>query len=141
LVKKYLKHFPYIIFCLALFGTLGSLFASEIMKLPPCVLCWYQRIALYPIVTIAAVGIILKDKNLPLYILPLSIIGWLISLYHNLLYFGVIPEAIAPCVNGVPCTQRLIQIFGFIDIPLASFITFTLINVCTIIYFKYYKTK
>jgi disulfide bond formation protein DsbB len=138
-VKKYFPYLPYVIFSLALFGTVGSLFASEIMHLPPCVLCWYQRICMYPMVVIGAVGILKKDKNFLLYILPLGIIGWLYALYHNLLYFGIIPEAVAPCQNGVSCTAKLFQIFGFIDIPLGSFFIFTLINVCTIIYLKYRK--
>lgn len=139
-MKKYIKYLPYLILCLALFGTVGSLFASEVLHLPPCVLCWYQRIAMYPIVTIAAVGILLKDKNLPLYVLPLSIAGLLISIYHNLLYYKIIPEAIAPCVQGTPCTAKLLVILG-LDIPQGAFILWTLITLCTIIYLKNTKSR
>ena len=79
------KYILYLAFLQALIATLGSLFFSEILKFPPCVLCWYQRIAMYPLVLILAMGILKKDKNLPLYVLPLSIIGMLIGVYHNLL--------------------------------------------------------
>lgn len=92
---------------------------------------------MYPIIPITAVGILRKDKHAPLYILPLSIAGWLIALYHNLLYYRILPEAIAPCQAGVSCTRQLLQIFGFIDIPLGSLIAFTIINICTIIYLKH----
>lgn len=135
-MKKYIQYLPYIILIIALVSTLLSIYFSEIMKLAPCVLCWIQRIAMYPLVAISIVGILKKDKNLPLYILPLSLFGWGVSIYHNLLYYNVIPEAIAPCTQGVSCTQKLIQMFGFIDIPLGSFLAFTLINICTIIYLK-----
>src|SRR5688572_30309674 len=110
-VKQYL---PYLIFSVALFGTVGSLFASEILKLPPCDLCWWQRIFMYPLVPITIVGILLKDKNLPLYVLPIVVTGWLISVYHNLLYYNIIAEPIAPCRSGISCTDQLIQLFGFI---------------------------
>jgi disulfide bond formation protein DsbB len=140
-MKKYLKYLPYVILITALLSTLTSLYFSEILKLAPCVLCWSLRIAMFPLVPISVVGILKKDKNLPLYILPLSIGGWLISLYHNLLYYHIIPEAIAPCQQGVSCTQKLLDIFGFIDIPQGAFLAFTFINLCTIIYLKSLKKK
>lgn len=125
---------PYIAWTQALIATFGSLYFSEVMHLPPCVLCWYQRIFMYPIVLIAAVGIIRRDKALSTYILPLSITGWLISLYHNLLYYKIIPESITPCQLGVSCTTRQIEWLGFITIPLLSFLAFTAINACFILY-------
>lgn len=135
-MKKLLFYLPYVILLIALGGTLASLYFSEILHLVPCTLCWYQRIAMYPLVPVAVVGILLKDKNLPLYVLPLAGIGWIIALYHNLLYYKVIPEPIIPCQAGVSCTQKLVQIFGFIDIPLGSFITFTFILICSIMLLK-----
>ncbi len=138
-MKKLLIYLPYAILLLALVGLLGSLYFSEIVHLVPCTLCWYQRIAMYPIVPIAVVGILLKDKNLPLYVLPLAVSGWIIALYHNLLYYKIIPEPIIPCQAGVSCTQKLVQIFGFIDIPLGSFITFTFILICSIMLLKLHR--
>ena len=112
----------------------GSLFFSEVMKLPPCVLCWYQRICMYPLVLLLAVGIFLKDKKVVFYTLPLAVIGWSIALYHNLLYYHVIPESYAPCQNGVSCTTKLITWFGFVTIPLLSFMAFTIIIACLVFY-------
>jgi len=140
-MKHSTRYLPYVIFAIALLSSILSLYFSEIMKLTPCILCWYQRVFMYPLAIIAAVGIFKKDKNFLLYVLPLAGIGWLISIYHNLLYYGIIPEAIAPCTVGVSCTQKLLQIFGFIDIPLGSFLAFTFILLCTIIYLKSQKKK
>src|SRR5579864_5425272 len=104
-VKKYLnKNVLYIAWVQSLLAMLGSLYFSEIKKFPPCILCWYQRILMYPLVLIIAVGILRKDKNLPHYVLPLSAIGTIIAVYHNLLYMNIIPESLAPCVAGVSCT-------------------------------------
>lgn len=129
----------YIAWLQVLSGMLISLYFSEIMKLSPCVLCWYQRIALYPLVAIIPVGILKKDKNLPLYVLPLSIVGMIIALYHNLLYYGIIPERIAPCTFGISCTTKLIEWFGFITIPMMSLTAFILITICMFIYRKAQK--
>jgi len=140
MIQRYGKYIPYFLFAVTLIATLVSLFFSEVMKLPACTLCWYQRIAMYPLVIIISVAIIKKDlNNLIYYVLPISIIGWLIALYQNLLYYNIIPESIAPCTSGVPCTTKFIQLFGFIDIPLGSFLTFTFIIICTIILFKIQK--
>lgn len=111
-------------------ATLGSLFFSEIMKLPPCVLCWYQRIAMYPLVWILAVGLVKKDWLIKTYALPISLTGLAVSLYHNLLYYKLIPESITPCTSGVSCTSKQIEWLGFITIPLLSLTAFTLITIC-----------
>ena len=133
------KYVPYLAFVQAIVATLGSLFFSEVMKLPPCVLCWYQRILMYPLVAIIAVGILRRDRGLPLYVLPLSILGWLIALYHNLLYYKILPESVAPCTMGISCTTKQIEWLGFITIPLMSFVAFTVITICMLLYYRYNK--
>lgn len=125
----------------AVIATLGSLFFSEIMHYTPCVLCWYQRIGMYPLVAIILVGMIRKSRDIAYYVLPLSIIGEIIALYHNLIYYHVISENFVPCVQGVSCTTRFFAWFGFITIPLLSLIAFTVINVCMIVYLKMTTAK
>lgn len=125
---------PYLAWIIALVATVGSLFFSEVMELPPCVLCWYQRIAMYPLVLIIGTGIILRDNRLKIYALPLCLIGLVISFYHNLLYYGIIPESITPCTAGVSCTSRQIEWLGFITIPLMALTSFVVITVILIIY-------
>ncbi len=135
-MKLVQKSILYIPFALSLISTLGSLYFSEILHFPPCVLCWYQRIAMYPLVPILALGIYFKDKKLPYYVLPLSISGLLIAIYHNLLYYKILPESAAPCIMGVSCTTKYIEWFGFITIPFLSFIAFLIITICMIGYVK-----
>lgn len=113
---------------IATLSTVGSLYFSEILKLPPCILCWYQRIMMYPLVIILLIGLIKKDKYLAYLVLPFAILGVIISGYHNLLYYGLIPESITPCTQGVSCTTKQIEILGFITIPLLSLVSFTTIT-------------
>ena len=85
---------------------------------------------MYPLVVVLAVGIIRKDIHARFYALPLTIGGLLIAVYHNLLYYHIIPESISPCVQGVSCTSRQIEWLGFITIPLLSLGAFTVISGC-----------
>ena len=116
------------IWLIALLSMLGSLFFSEVMKLPPCVLCWYQRICIYPLVVTVLVGMQRKDNNFVYYSWPLAAIGLLTAVYQNLLYYGIIPESISPCSEGVSCTERQIEWLGFITIPLMSLLALIVMN-------------
>lgn len=108
-------------------STTGSLFFSYVMEFAPCVLCWYQRICLFPLVIILAVGLFPFDASVVKYALPLAIAGWLTAAYHNLLYAGIIPESIQPCTQGVSCTEEYIDLFGFLTIPMLSLLSFSTI--------------
>lgn len=123
----------------ALVATAGSLYFSEVMKLVPCVLCWYQRICMYPLVLLLAVGILIKDKKVVFYTLPLATIGFSISLYHNLLYYHILTPNLTPCINGVACTTKLITWGGFISIPLLSLTAFTIIIATELLFIRYNK--
>ncbi len=108
-------------------SSLGSLFFSEIMELPPCILCWYQRVFLFPLVFIFSTGLFSCDSSVVRYSLPLAVAGWLVALYHNLLYTGIIPESIQPCSKGVSCTDDALGLFGFVTIPMLSLFAFSLL--------------
>ena len=112
---------------LACFSAMGSLFFSEVMEFPPCVLCWYQRIAMYPLVFIFFVGAFQPAKYVIRFSLPLVVIGWIIALYHNLLHYEIVPESASPCLEGVSCSTVYINWLGFITIPMLSFISFSLL--------------
>jgi disulfide bond formation protein DsbB len=124
----------YVAWTQALVATGGSLYFSEVMHFPPCALCWYQRIMMYPLVLILAAGILLRDPRLRVYVLPVSGLGLLIALYHNLLTYNVIPTEIVPCSAGVSCLTRWINWFGFVTIPLLSLTAFAVITLCMIFY-------
>lgn len=108
-------------------STLGSLFFSHVMEFAPCVLCWYQRMCLFPLVIILATGLFPFDKRVVNYALPLAIAGWLTAFYHNLLYSGIIPQDMQPCSQGVSCTEKYIDLFGFLTIPMLSLLGFSVI--------------
>ncbi len=110
-------------------ATMGSLFFSEIMDVPVCLLCWYQRIAMYPLVLILALGLFPFDPKVVRYAGALVVPGWLVSLFQVLLVAGIIPESAQPCVQGIPCSETHIALLGFLNIPTLSLLTFTLIGI------------
>lgn len=118
---------------LACVSTLGSLFLSEVMGYPPCILCWYQRILMYPLVILLPIGLFPFDRNIVRYAAPLSMLGVLIAAFHLLLVAGYIPESIKPCVQGIPCSEVQVQWFGFVTIPLLSALSFLLITAMLIL--------
>jgi len=126
----------YLAWITALAATLGSLYFQYVQGFPPCILCWYQRIAMYPLVLLIPIGLARKDTNLPLYVLPLSIIGGGIAVYHNLLYYKIIPESLAPCIQGISCTTKFIEWGGFITIPLLSLTAFIVVTILMIVTWK-----
>lgn len=121
---------------IAFVAMLGSLFFSEILKFPPCVLCWYQRIAIYPLVILLGVAITKNKKDVLDYVYPLTYIGLIIALYQNLLYYKILPESNAPCTFGVSCTTKYIEYFGFITIPLLSLVAFIFLLILFFLYKK-----
>lgn len=113
---------------IASISTLGALFFSEIMELPPCVLCWYQRIFMFPLVLILPLGLFPYDAKVIRYALPLTLAGWAIACFQVLLVAGLIPEGLKPCAQGVPCSEVQIQWLGFVNIPVLSFIAFSVMT-------------
>ncbi len=113
----------------ALVATASALFLGEVMGKTPCVLCWYQRIAMFPLVVVLGVGLLDADARSTRYAWPLAAAGWAIALYHSLLFWGVVSEALAPCSQGASCADADVQVAGVVPIPLLSLIAFTAIAV------------
>ena len=74
----------------------------------------------------------MRDQRMRYYALPICLGGLSISIYHNLLYYGVIPESIGPCMKGISCTTRQIEWLGFITIPLMALAAFLGIAACLV---------
>jgi disulfide bond formation protein DsbB len=106
----------------------GSLFFSEVMALPPCVLCWYQRILMYPQTLLLYMSILRKEPVLKPYLLALNVIGASIATYHYALQ--KFPQTlIAPCtVVGASesCIKGYSFYFGYISIPFMALTAFIL---------------
>jgi len=115
----------FICWLVASISTLGSLFFSEILEFPPCMLCWYQRIFMFPLVIILLVGLFPLDISVVKFALPLALAGWFVAFYHNLLYSGIIPESLQPCSQGVSCKEVNLDLFGFLTIPTLSLMAFS----------------
>lgn len=120
-------------FLVALSATLGSLFFGEVLGYPPCTLCWYQRICMYPLVILFGSAIWSGDRGYLKSSFPLVLIGFAIASYHLLLYYGWIPDSITPCSQGVSCTTKQIEVFGFLTIPLMSWLSFSALTVLGLI--------
>ncbi len=104
----------------------GSLFLSEVAHLTPCSLCWYQRIAMYPLVLILGIAAIRKDCSVWRYALPLALVGLAIAIYHVTIQW--LPNLdIGACTTGAPCTGRYVTVFGFVSIPTMAGAAFLLI--------------
>ena len=115
-------------FGVALVATLGSLYLSEIANFPPCRLCWYQRIAMYPLVPILAMAIWRRDAGVRFYAIPLALIGGLISTYHVLLErYPSLESGVCEATN--PCTLIWVRRFGYLTIPTMALSAFALIAV------------
>ncbi|MFQ5808233.1 MAG: disulfide oxidoreductase [Armatimonadota bacterium] len=125
----------------ALAATAGSLYFSEVRDFVPCMLCWYQRILMYPLVVIIAVGIVRRDSGLYWTVLPLSLAGACVAIYHNLVQQGVISEAIISCQFGVSCQLKWIEWLGFITIPMMSLTAFAVITILMTIYAASWAVK
>lgn len=121
---------------IATISVLGSLFFSQVMEYAPCELCWYQRISLFPLMLILAVGLFPFDRSVLKYAVPLAGIGWVFAAYHNLLYYGVISRELSPCSQGISCTERYITLFGIFSIPMLSLVSFSLITLLLLTLFK-----
>ncbi len=109
---------------IALVSTLGSLFFSEVMGLVPCVLCWYQRILIFPLSLILLLGLFPLDKSIIKYSLPFAVLGLLFTVYHLFLFYGFIPEDLKPCTQGIPCDDDSMILFDVLPIPWLSLLAF-----------------
>lgn len=123
---------------IAMTALFGSLFFSEVMGLKPCVLCWYQRIFIYPLAVLFLIGMFPLDRSVVRYTLPLAVIGLGFGIYHYLLYSGYIPESLQPCSEDLSCAEISLELMGFITIPMLSILSYSAIITLLLIYRKRY---
>ncbi len=113
----------------ALISTLSALFIGEIMGQMPCLLCWYQRIFMFPLAIILIIALYRSDIGVWLYGLPMAIGGLGFAFYHSGLYGGLIPKPIVPCSqDGPSCTDTNMTIFS-LPLPYLSVLAFLAIVV------------
>ncbi|MEQ9569919.1 MAG: disulfide bond formation protein B [Longimicrobiales bacterium] len=110
----------------ALVAMLGSLYLSDGVGFTPCLLCWYQRIAMYPLVVVGGVAALTRDPAGWRYGLPLAVVGLIVAAYHVALQFQPALDIVS-CDAGAPCTGRYVLVFGFVSIPVLAGAAFLLI--------------
>jgi hypothetical protein len=113
-------------FVVAALATIGSLFFSEVAHFEPCRLCWYQRIAMYPLVVILGIAAWRRDPGVRRYAAPVAVIGALIATYHYALEWLPWLDSGA-CSASTPCTIIWFREFGFISLPYLALSAFLLI--------------
>ena len=110
----------------AALATVGSLFFSEVAKFTPCTLCWYQRIAMYPLVVILGVALVRREHRAPTGSATLAVVGALIAAYHVTLEW--IPSLdTGACAVTAPCTLVWFRAFGVFSMPTLALTAFLLI--------------
>ncbi|MCP3741683.1 disulfide oxidoreductase [Rossellomorea sp. BNER] len=135
-MDKKIENYLFLSWATALIATLGSLYFSEIKLYEPCVLCWYQRIFMYPMAILLGVAAARKDASIAIYSLILSGIGGLISIYHYSIQKVSLFAEQAPACGRVPCTGEYINWMGFVTIPFLALLAFIIIFVTSIIILK-----
>lgn len=115
-----------LVLVVALVATLGSLYLSEVAHFQPCKLCWYQRIAMYPIALLLGVAVVRRDPGVRPYALALALVGLPISVYHYLVERFPGLEATG-CDPANPCSIVWVWRFHYISIPLMAASAFALI--------------
>ncbi len=120
-------HYRELIFVQAFLATAGSLYYSNVMGYAPCRMCWFQRIFMYPLVALSGVSIFLEKKDLGDYVIPMSLIGLPIAVYHYAIQ-RVDQFTSAGCsVTAVSCSTEYTFHFGYITIPMMAATAFLVI--------------
>ncbi|MDX1766082.1 MAG: disulfide bond formation protein B [Candidatus Saccharimonadales bacterium] len=132
-LKSVDKNLILLAFIVALGSTLASMVLSEVVELPPCDLCWWQRVLMFPLPLTLGAAVLTRDKNGFVYSLPLAVAGAALSFYHSLLQWGVISEEVTTCsLNGPSCGEPEILWLGFLTIPFGAFLSFAAISLLLI---------
>lgn len=119
----------------------GSLYFSEIRQYEPCLLCWYQRILMYPFALILGIAVVKKDYKISFYTMIMSAVGGLISLYHYSLQKVPFMADNAVTCGRVPCTGQYINWLGFITIPFLALTAFIIIFSLSLVVWKKSKEE
>lgn len=137
----FVKYSKWLILISSFMAIVGSLIYSEIFKFEPCVLCWWQRIFIYPIFVIALVSILKKDKNPFQYINPLTWLALATCLYHNYLIIIADKKDAFLCDPGTAgsCGDRYVEFFSVIDIPFMALAIILFILILSFVSLKHFK--
>ncbi|MDO8775503.1 MAG: disulfide bond formation protein B [Burkholderiaceae bacterium] len=117
-------------------ATASALFIGEVMEMAPCVLCWYQRIFMFPLAVVLGISCYSDDRRGAIYGLALALGGVMVAAYHTLLIAGFVSKAWIPCGSGVSCTEQKLEILNGLQIPWLSLTAFLTITLLLFVYIK-----
>jgi disulfide bond formation protein DsbB len=115
---------------IAAVSTGGSLLLSEVAGYVPCTLCWYQRIAMYPLVVVLGVAAVRSDRHVWRTAVPIAALGALISSWHIAIERR--PALGGVCDPAAPCSLKWVEEFGLLTLPTMALIAFVAITVLTL---------
>lgn len=116
---------PVLAALVAVGATAGSLYFSEVADFVPCELCWFQRIAMYPLAVILPMAAVRRDTDVLRYVLVLAGLGLAVSAYH--IQLQAFPEQSSFCEVANPCSASWVEGLGFATIPMLAAMSFVLI--------------
>jgi disulfide bond formation protein DsbB len=124
----------WIAFLVAGIAMAGSLYYSEVADFVPCRLCWFQRIAMYPLAVILLVAAIRRDRSVQWYAVPIATAGACVSLYHYLIEWQPDLEVGNACsATGVSCSTIWFREFGFVTLAFMALCGFLAVIVLTLV--------
>jgi disulfide bond formation protein DsbB len=106
----------------------GSLYFSEVVNYRPCMLCWYQRIAMYSLAIVLVIAAVRRDHGIAPYAMVLAGIGALVAGYHWLLERWPAIDT-GSCSADAPCSVPYFEVFGFISLAFMAFCAFVTVIV------------
>lgn len=118
---------------IALVATLGSLYYQFVIGLEPCMQCWLQRIAIFPLAIILGIAVVKDDEAVTPYVLGLNIYGIVMSLWHMLVEFGVLGESSTCAASGPACAEPYFRAFGFMTLAWMALATSLAVAACMVI--------
>ncbi len=137
---KVVYNYSHIILPMIFIGSaLGSLIYEYVFGYEPCLLCWYQRIAIFGVAILSLTADIRKSRLLLKQIFIFSFIGLLVAIVHN--YIDLVPNSIDICGSGPSCLKRYIYEFGYVTIPMMSFTVLLAGAVLSLFNLKYKKSS
>lgn len=122
----------FVAWIVSLAATSGALFFGEVVGHEPCFLCWWQRVAMFPLVLILGLAAWRGDRSVVWSAAPLATGGAAVAAWHLLVYFDVAPVALQPCGAGPSCASGDMTIFGGVPLPLLALIAFAAILACLV---------
>jgi len=106
------------------FASLGSLWLSNLAGYNPCLLCWWQRVFMYPLALFLLISLFQKDLKVRVFGLTLAIIGAVIAAYHYAVQRIPFMQGTVQCLADASCSTMYLGYWGFYSIPLMAFTAF-----------------